>query len=182
MDCFSAVRASRGNPYFTSLVDVSQRELPYLVGAAKLMDGQLRRAGGSRLDSEFLYPVTKRVGMKVQDLRCPLHTLDFAAGLVKSRREYGFAQPRSRSGSAVCRFVQRCRRLWGLCAPWFSAAFAPVTGIKVPVQPQDRFRRNNHRTLNHILQLPDVARPWIVQKVLHRFPRNAFDLLPQPLR
>ena len=23
------------------------------------------------LDSEFLYPVTKRVGMKVQDLRCP---------------------------------------------------------------------------------------------------------------
>ena len=45
--------------------DVSQPELPYLVGAAKLMDGQLRRAGGNLPDSEFLNPVTKRVGMKV---------------------------------------------------------------------------------------------------------------------
>ena len=48
------------------------------------MNEDLRRAGGSHPDSELLYPVTQRVGMKVQDFRCARCTLDFAASLVKS--------------------------------------------------------------------------------------------------
>ena len=56
-------------PQLLIMGDGPPPKLPYLVGAGSLMDGQLRRAGGSHPDSEFLYPVTKRVWMKVQDFR-----------------------------------------------------------------------------------------------------------------
>ena len=39
------------------------------------------------MDAEFLDSMTKRVGMKVQDLRGAILTLDFAPRLSKSRED-----------------------------------------------------------------------------------------------
>src|SRR3954466_12210518 len=77
-------------------------ELPHMVGEDSLMDGQLRRAGGIRPDSEFLDPVTKRVGMKIEYLRSAIRTLDFAPRFVKSREDV-----------ATLNFKQRRQSRWG---------------------------------------------------------------------
>ena len=51
------------------------------------MGGHLRRVGGSCPDAKFLYAVAERIGMKIQDLRSAIRTLDFAVGLVKNRKD-----------------------------------------------------------------------------------------------
>src|SRR4051794_37443378 len=154
-------------------------KLPYTVGQDSLMDGQLRRAGGIRPDSEFLDPVTERVGMKIEYLRSAIRTLDFAPRFVKSREDVATLNFKQRRQSR-CGFRSDGVSIGGGCVLVLSG-FRARYRSKLTVQPQDGFRRNNDRTLNHILQLPDVAGPRIIQKVFHRFAGNAFHFLPESL-
>ena len=60
-------------------------QAPIFGGLRQLVGQELRRAGEWRPDSEFLDPVAERVGMKVQDLRGAIRTLDSARCFEKSR-------------------------------------------------------------------------------------------------
>src|SRR3954447_17419397 len=142
-------------------------KLRYLVDAGDVVDSELRRAGGCRADSEFLNAVAKRVGMQVQDLRGAVRALDFSGTLVKSREDMvSLDLVQGRQFSHAC----------GSDCVTLRTGRVVVRGFRtrhrnqVAVQAKNGFRRNNHRTLNHILQLANVPWPGVIQKVVHRFP------------
>jgi hypothetical protein len=109
------------------------------VGASNLKDWWLRRAGGSRrADTEFLYAVTKCVGMKVEDLCSAIRTLDFAASLVKCRDDV-----------VSLNFVQGWQRCSGFGSDGMTLRVGSVAAFsgfctryrnEVRTQPEDGFR------------------------------------------
>src|SRR5689334_13766156 len=158
------------------MVERRPAEAPICGGWRLLLDRQLQRAGGSGADSELLYPVTERVGVKVKDFGGPARALDSAAAPFKSRKDmvsFNLGQGRkSRWRLGTCAVTPRAGRALPL------GCFCGGDGNQFSIQLQDRFPRYNHGALNHILQLTDVSRPGVVQKVLHRIPGNAIDLFP----
>ena len=66
-------------------------------------------------------------------------------------------------------------------APWVSSIFGSSIGIRSPVEPQNGLRGDNECTLNHILQLPVVPRPGVIEKVLIHSTDTPSTLFPNRL-
>src|SRR5439155_21546363 len=65
-----------------------------------------------------------------------------------------------------------------------NARFGPETartGKEILVQLQGRTPREHDGPLDHVLQLPDVARPRIAHKPVHRLGGDRVDLAAEPL-
>ena len=114
------------------------------------MQEELRQAVARSLDSELIHPMAKRVGMKIQDLRRALWTINHSTGVLKG-------------GEDMVSFylIQREERLWRLevylrifsrIRPGSLHAIRSGSNRhQIAIQPEDWVRGYENRALNYVL-------------------------------